>query len=105
MNKNLITLAALLAASGAAVAQSSVTLYGTADAGIGKLAGGKVRMQTNNMLNTSDSYLGLRGVEDLGGGLKAGFRFEQGLNLRDGSTNDQDAARLTQTMFQRAAYV
>ncbi|MFT3778988.1 MAG: porin [Ottowia sp.] len=104
-NKNLITLAAMLAASGAAVAQSSVTLYGTADVGVGKFKGEKMRMQTNNALTTSDSYLGLKGVEDLGGGLKAGFRFEQGLSLRDGSADTQRAALPTKTMFQRAAHI
>ncbi len=105
MQKKLITLAALLATSGA-MAQSSVTLYGVADVGVGKnkyLGDPKVRMQSSSLLNTSDSYLGFRGVEDLGGGLKVGFNFEQAINLRDGSTDERNPYRYTSTMWQRAA--
>ena len=102
MKKKLIALAAL-AASSVALAQSSVTLYGTADVGVGKLQRQKTGMQANTFMNTSHSYLGFRGVEDLGGGLKAGFNFEQGLNLKDGSTDADAAYHLTKTMFQRSA--
>jgi predicted porin len=65
-----------------AFAQSSVTLYGVADAGIEYLSnvpsaspGGsnQVRMTSGNM---STSRWGLRGVEDLGGGLKAIFELK-----------------------------
>lgn len=101
MKKTLLSLA-VLAVSGSALAQSSVTLYGTADAGVGKYQGGKVGMVTNSFVNTSDSFLGFRGTEDLGGGLKAGFQFEQGVNLRDGS-GDTNSGYLTKTMYQRAA--
>ena len=105
MKKTLISLAVLAASTGA-FAQSSVTLYGTADAGVGKLDGGKVGMMTNSMVNTSDSFLGFRGTEDLGGGLKAGFRFEQGINLRDGSTDNAPTSyHGTKTTWQRAASV
>jgi predicted porin len=101
MKKTLVALA-VLAASGAALAQSSVTLYGTADAGVGKYHKDKVRMATNTFVNTSESFLGFRGTEDLGGGLKAGFQFEQGINLRDGST-DVASNRTVKTTYQRAA--
>jgi predicted porin len=51
--------------------------------------------------------LGVRGVEDLGGGLKAAFNFEQGLNLLDGSTDvgrDPITERIeSATTFARAA--
>lgn len=103
MKKKLIALAAL-AASSVALAQSSVTLYGTADVGVGKLQRQKTGMQANTLyVNTSDSYLGFRGVEDLGGGLKAGFNFEQGINLKDGSSDERASKGLTRTMFQRSA--
>ena len=101
MKKTLISLAVLAASTGA-FAQSSVTLYGTADAGVGKLGKGKVGMQANNAVNTSNSFLGFRGTEDLGGGLRAGFQFEQGVNLKDGSTEDK-AAYGGQTIWQRQA--
>ena len=90
MKKTLISLAVLAASTGA-FAQSSVTLYGTADAGVGKLGKGKVGMQTNSVVNTSNSFLGFRGTEDLGGGLKAGFQFEQNVDLKDGKTDDRQA--------------
>ena len=82
MKKSLIALA-VLAASGAAMAQSSVTMFGVADAGVTYLNG------QNNWTgvtsgNNLTSRLGFRGVEDLGGGLKAGFWLEGGLNLDNG---------------------
>ena len=104
MKKTLVSLAVLAAASGSAMAQSSVTLYGTADAGVGKFQGGKVGMQTNSFVNTSDSFIGFRGTEDMGGGLKAGFQFESSINLKNGNT-DVNSAYVTKTMYQRASNV
>ncbi|MBV1731952.1 MAG: porin [Hydrogenophaga sp.] len=83
MKKSLIALA-VLAASGAAMAQSSVTLYGRADVGVGseKVDGVSSTKMINGGLTTS--RWGLRGSEDLGGGLKAQFKFEQRLDLSTG---------------------
>ena len=93
MKKTLIALAAV-AATGAAFAQSSVTLYGVADIGVVKtnkagLGYGNDSLQAsaNGWLNNGNSRLGVRGVEDLGGGLKASFNFEQGINLANGATD------------------
>jgi len=83
MKKSLIALA-VLGASGAAMAQSSVTLYGVADAGLAKLEGVSSQMSSAGLMNNGNSRLGVRGVEDLGGGLKAGFNFESGLTLENG---------------------
>ena len=94
MKKSLIALA-VLAASGVAMAQSSVTLYGVADLGLVKSSGVSAQMTGNGVMNNGSSRLGVRGVEDLGGGLKASFNFEQGINGETGAT---DAAT-----FQRAA--
>ena len=85
MKKSLIALA-VLGASGAAMAQSSVTLYGVADAGLAKLEGVSSQMSSAGRMNNGNSRLGVRGVEDMGGGLKAGFNFESGLSLEDGAT-------------------
>lgn len=77
MKKSLIALA-VLAASGAAMAQSSVTLFGIVDTGISyvnKDATGGSRYGVGTSGNAT-SRLGLRGTEDLGGGLKAGFWLE-----------------------------
>ena len=66
MKKSLIALA-VLAASGAAMAQSSVTLFGIVDTGVGyvKNSGGD---STYGLANSglATSRLGFRGVEDLG---------------------------------------
>ena len=78
MKKSLIALA-VLAASGAAMAQSSVTLFGIVDTGIGYVnksnEAGDSKYGVYNSGN-STSRIGFRGVEDLGGGLKAGFWLE-----------------------------
>ncbi|WP_455553471.1 porin [Comamonas kerstersii] len=74
MKKSLIALAAV-AASGAAMAQSSVTLYGVVDTSVAYVKGNE---SVSGLLNSgaSTSRLGFRGVEDLGNGLKAEFVLE-----------------------------
>lgn len=106
MKKTLIALAAL-AAAGASFAQSSVTLYGVADMAVGKtnkaglgLTNDKFQAIASSTLNNGTSRFGLKGVEDLGGGLKAGFNFEGGLSLADGSGNKSGGQ-----LFSRAANV
>ena len=90
MKKNLIALA-VLAAAGAASAQSSVTLYGRVDAGLvsakDQISGdGLTRTQLNsNVLN--NSLWGFKGTEDLGNGLKANFVLEAGMNMDDGTAS------------------
>lgn len=72
MKKSLLALAVLTAFAGAASAQSSVTLYGRVDLAVGKGAGTAQKL----MGNGSGSRFGVRGVEDLGGGLQALFNIE-----------------------------
>ncbi|WP_158241722.1 porin [Ottowia massiliensis] len=43
-------------------------------------------MISGNAVNNATSYIGFRGIEDLGGGLKAGFRLEQYVNMKNGAT-------------------
>jgi len=86
MKKSLLALAALTAFAGAASAQSSVTLFGVVD-----LAGTYVDNDVDSKyLMTTDgnssSRLGFRGVEDLGGGLRAGFWLEGALSADTGAT-------------------
>ena len=97
MKKSLIALA-VLAASGAAMAQSSVTLFGVVDAtyayGSGKIGGASVSKSQLTNSGYNSSRLGFRGVEDLGGGMSASFWLEAGLNNDNGSgantsTNNQ----------------
>jgi len=106
MKKTLIALAAV-AATGAAFAQSSVTLYGVADVAVGKtnnvglgLANDKFQAIASNVLNNGNSRFGLKGTEDLGGGLKAGFNFEGGINIANGAGNTSGGQ-----LFSRAANV
>jgi predicted porin len=84
MKKSLIALA-VLAASGAAFAQSTVTIYGVADVVIHKDKGVSTTMTSGGV---SSSRLGFKGTEDLGGGLKANFKFEQGINLTNGAAGN-----------------
>ena len=106
---SLTTAAAVLGALGtlaapAAYAQSSVTLYGLIDAGImytnnvasGKSSGALWQATSGNV---NGSRFGVRGSEDLGGGLHAVFVLENGFNVQNGKLG-QDGR-----MFGRQAYV
>jgi len=79
MKKSLLALAVLTAISGAASAQSSVTLYGKVDVGLvydsGSKEGKSLRIDSGI---TGGSRIGFKGVEDLGGGMKASFQLETG---------------------------
>jgi predicted porin len=86
MKKSLIALA-VMAAAGAASAQSSVTLFGVVDATLsyGRASGAgaaSLTQLTNSGYNSS--RLGFRGTEDLGGGMSASFWLEAGISNDDG---------------------
>jgi predicted porin len=77
MKKSLLALAALTAFAGAASAQSSVTLFGILDLDLRNVKNGSAgSLNTLGTNGQASSRLGFRGVEDLGGGLKAGFWLE-----------------------------
>jgi predicted porin len=87
MNKMLMAAAALCAA-GAAQAQSAVQLYGIIDGGLlyqSRAAGGAGSGVTYLDGANSPSIYGLRGGEDLGGGMKVGFQLEGGFSSARGS--------------------
>ena len=65
-----------------AAAQSSVTVYGLIDTAMGKYDGPP---KTSIMTTGATSRLGFRGIEDLGGGLKAIFQLEHQFNPDDGT--------------------
>ena len=79
MKKSLLALAALGTFAGVAHAQSSVTLYGIVDAGFAynNNSGGQ-KLYATSAGNLQGDRWGLRGTEDLGGGLKALFVLENG---------------------------
>lgn len=113
MKKSLVALAAL-AVVGAASAQSTVTLSGVADVGLSQASGHSIAASANAApaaaptvagaklnaggINNGNSRITFAGTEDLGGGLKASFVMEEGVNLATGAT---DAAGT----FQRNAYL
>lgn len=89
-------MAALGAMAGVAHAQSSVTLYGLVDAYIGQtsrqvdstIVASRVAKLKQNVVNGSgqnNSRWGLRGTEDLGGGMKALFVLEGGFQPDTGA--------------------
>ena len=83
-----------------AFAQNSVTLYGLIDEGFdytNNVTGGKVYELQSGF--AQGSRFGLKGAEDLGGGLKAVFQLENGFNVNNGKLGQGGL------MFGRQAYV
>jgi predicted porin len=87
MKKSVVTLALLMAAVKVAYAQSSITLYGIIDESVQythnatPTGSSEVGLYAGNL---SGDRWGLKGSEDLGGGLKAIFQLEDGFNLNNG---------------------
>jgi len=104
MKKSVFAIAVLGTFAAAASAQTSVTVYGSIDAGL--------RNETNtnasgdNLLSMSSNgtyrsnRLGFKGVEDLGGGLKTHFLLETGFKTGTGALNNTSGI-----LFQRGASV
>jgi len=108
MKKSLLALAAMSAFAGAAQAQSSVTVYGLLDAGLGSSVLKEQTATVTTVTSTqgsnpgangsgvagsqlgsgamASSRLGFRGVEDLGGGLSANFNLEYAIAQGTGTT-------------------
>jgi predicted porin len=105
LKKKILTTAILASIAGVAHAQSSVTLYGLIDAGISynshvkNSTGGSSSLWQYGDGVAQGSRWGLRGAEDLGGGLKAIFVLENGFNSGTGAAGQGGA------MFGRQAFV
>ena len=113
MKIRILAAAAALACSGGALAQSTVTLYGVVDTNLEYVNHvGAVPVASNqfnrgpandvyrmNSGGISGSRWGMRGTEDLGGGLKGLFVLESGFNLDTGTM--QQSNRL----FGRQAFI
>lgn len=80
--KNFLVSSMVLAATGSAYAQSSVTLSGSVYAGLGFNSGDAA---VRNTLGGTSSFM-FSGKEDLGGGLSALFKLENAFNADTGST-------------------
>ena len=74
-----------LTACGLSAAQSNVTLYGVADVALSKTTGKTTQLVSSATQNNGTSRWGMRGSEDLGGGLKAAFNFEAQVGMLDGA--------------------
>jgi predicted porin len=88
MKKTLIAAAVLATVGTSALAQSSVTVYGRVNVTIERQK--LIDDEKNTSMVNNASRIGFRGVEDLGGGLKAGFQIEHGFNINNG-TQSQSA--------------
>ncbi|HJV82023.1 porin [Noviherbaspirillum sp.] len=112
MKKSLLAIAVFGVFAGAASAQTNVTIYGVADAGIRYRDNGASTNSKTWGLDSglqSGSRIGFKGSEDLGGGLSALFTLETGFNIDDGSLG-QGIAASTSTpaltrLFGRQAFV
>jgi predicted porin len=104
MQKKFIALAIAGLASGAAFAQSNVTIYGVADASaeIVNVTGGTnsavntpaVGLASRSRIQSNSSLIGFKGTEALGNGLNAYFQIESQVAL-DNATNGSSAAAAT----------
>lgn len=90
MKKTLLAAALTVGFFGVAQAETSVTLYGILDGGIGyqKLEVGDASAKKTGMINgiQSGNRWGLKGSEDLGNGLRAVFQLESGFDLGTGNS-------------------
>jgi len=91
MQKKLIALAVAALASGAAFAQSNVTVYGTVDVGFTNRSSNLAKhTKSQNAINagqSAPSLIGFKGVEDLGNGNKVLFVLENGFATDTGEDN------------------
>ena len=100
MKRTLLVAAVTGVVASTAHAQSSVTLYGLIDSGVtytNNQGGHSAWQQTSGNIN--GSRWGLRGSEDLGGGLAAIFTLENGFNLNNGTLGQNSR------LFGRQAFV
>lgn len=95
MKKSLLAMAALTAFAGAASAQSSVTVFGILDVNIRNQDNGGTAGDITSVSpsGASTSRIGFRGVEDLGGGLRAGFWLEGQVDADTGNPGGQNWQR------------
>ena len=99
-----IALAVLATLSGAAAAQSNVTVYGSIDGGLRNLThtnpAGDSLLTIGSNGDFRSNRLGFKGEEDVGGGMRVNFVLESGFNTGTGALNNT-----TGILFQREAHV
>ena len=98
MRKTQVALAALaLVASTAALAEG-VKIYGALDAGLARSTGETMKFQSSGGFIAGNNW-GMTGSEDLGGGMKAGFTLQQGIDLNGNSDNGGNGTLFNQLGF------
>lgn len=117
MKKTLLAAALLAGYTGTALAQNSVTLYGritpayvfesvklndTAASTLNNTSGTYNQFSPASGYVTGGNNIGFKGVEDLGNGLKVGFKYEFGFNGQTGVESDQ--ARESHVTVSNAAW-
>ena len=115
MQKKLIALAVAGLVSGAAFAQSNVTVYGVADMYYGYVKAGDLKVNPAfNSGGLAGSRLGFKGAESLGNGLTAVFQYELAYNVDSngsaavgglGTTNVNPSSGANGLTSTRQAYV
>lgn len=102
MKKTSLALVIAGLASSSAFAQSTVTVYGIVDTSIRYVSSDNAAGNSNLKMDNgaiSNSRIGFKGTEDLGGGLKANFRLENGFN------SDTGGFSTAGTLFSRQSWV
>ena len=84
MHRSLIIAAALASVGSSAFAQSTVTLYGRLNVTVERQ---KIGNLNDTKMQNNSSRWGLKGSEDLGGGMKAGFQIESGFSPATGASS------------------
>jgi predicted porin len=101
MQKKIIALAVAGLVSGAAFAQSNVTVYGVADMYYAYSSANTANQDRSHHINSgglSGSRIGFKGTEDLGNGLKALFVLEYGLTADNKTTGVGSGAAARQQL-------
>ena len=91
--KKFAVLAVFAAVSVTAQAQSAVTLFGTLDVNARYVKNGDNSLKSLSTDGATSSRFGVRGVEDLGDGLQAGFWLESGVGADDGTAGDAKTSK------------
>jgi predicted porin len=99
MKKHLVISAGAMVCCASAIAQSSVTIYGSLGDSIAYSSNEHGSHRVFMGGGTTPEWLGFTGTEDLGGGLKALFKLEEGIVTASGSST------IPGEMFSRQSYV
>lgn len=90
LKKNALVLSVLGMTAGLAQAQSSVTMFGVLDVNARTVKNGSVEIRQLGNNGIGANQFGVRGIEDLGGGLRAGFWLESAISPDVGTATTEN---------------